>query len=296
MLEEIESYLKCTDENINEILEGKDLSRGLLVFVNEGQDNEKILGEIKNATGLSDQEKVKDLNSCKFYYIKQRWGDIMLDEIDIKDYEKEIIEGKFEDIYKDLVDKTIDVVEELGKKKGYKIPKDKSEIELFNSIQLYFKENFIDSLNVYYLMKSLIEWNYDEEDNPYDKRINNIIIRYNDLVDKLKMYEKIESEINEKGFDAVTKKREEKYEKQFKEKVEHSMYYEDSWDIVKLMRKVILDNEKNFKKANDVEKIMLIDNAYNYIMKIGYKKVAYIYSDEYKQIQSYLKKSSSFLD
>ena len=296
MLEEIESYLKCTDENINEILEGKDLSRGLLVFVNEGQDNEKILGEIKNATGLSDQEKVKDLNSCKFYYIKQRWGDIMLDKIDIKDYEKEIIEGKFEDIYKDLVDKTIDVVEELGKKKGYKIPKDKSEIELFNSIQLYFKENFIDSLNVYYLMKSLIEWNYDEEDNPYDKRINNIIIRYNDLVDKLKMYEKIESEINEKGFDAVTKKREEKYEKQFKEKVEHSMYYEDSWDIVKLMRKVILDNEKNFKKANDVEKIMLIDNAYNYIMKIGYKKVAYIYSDEYKQIQSYLKKSSSFLD
>ena len=27
---------------------------------------------------------------------------------------------------------------------------------------------------------------------------------------------------------------------------------------------------------------MLIDNAYNYIIKIGYKKVAYIYSDEYK--------------
>ncbi len=206
----------------------------------------------------------------------------MLDEIDIKDYEKEIIEGKYEDIYKNLVDKTIDVVEELRKKKGYKIPKDKSEIELFNSIQLYFKENFIDSLNVYYLMKSLIEWHYDEEDNTYDKRINNIIIRYNDLVDKLKIYEKIEDEINEKGFDAVTKEREEKYEKQFKEKVEYSMYYEDFWDIVKLIRKVILDNEKNFKKANDVEKIMLIDNSYNYIMKIGYKKVAYIYSNEYK--------------
>lgn len=282
MLEKIESYLKCTDENISEILEGKDLSRGLLVFVNEGQDNEKILGEIKNATGLSDQEKVKDLNSCKVYYIKQRQGDIMLDEIDIKDYEKEIIEGKFEDIYKNLVDKVITVVEELGKKKGYKIPKDKSEIELFNSIQLYFKENFIDSLNVYYLMKSLIEWHYDEEDNTYDKRINNIIIRYNDLVDKLKIYEKIKDEINEKGFDAVTKEREEKYEKQFKEKVEYSMYYEDFWDIVKLIRKVILDNEKNFKKANDVEKIMLIDNSYNYIMKIGYKKVAYIYSNEYK--------------
>ena len=60
------------------------------------------------------------------------------------------------------------------------------------------------------------------------------------------------------------------------------MYQDDSWNIVKLIRKVILGNEKNFKKANDVEKIMLIDNAYNYIIKIGYKKVAYIYSDEYK--------------
>lgn len=207
----------------------------------------------------------------------------MLDEIDIEDYEKEISEGNFEDIYKDLVDKVITVVEELGKKKGYKIPKDKSGIELLNSIQFYIKENFIDSLNVYYLMKSLIEWNYDEEDNTYDKKVNSIIIRYNDLVDKLKIYEKIECEIIEKGFDAVTKEREEKYKKQFKEKVEYSMYYEDSWNIVKLIRKVILDNEKNFKKANDVEKIMLIDNAYNYIMKIGYKKVAYIYSDEYKQ-------------
>ncbi len=207
----------------------------------------------------------------------------MLDEIDIEDYEKEISEGNFEDIYKNLVDKVITVVEELGKKKGYKIPKDKSGIELLNSIQFYIKENFIDSLNIYYLMKSLIEWNYDEEDNTYDKKVNSIIIRYNDLVDKLKTYEEIENKINEKGFDVVTKEREEKYEKQFKEKVEHSMYYEDSWNIVKLIRKIICDNEKNFKKANDVEKIMLIDNAYNYIMKIGYKKVAYIYSDEYKQ-------------
>ena len=100
----------------------------------------------------------------------------MLDEIDIEDYEKEISEGKFEDIYKDLVDKTIDVVEELGKKKGYKIPKDKSGIELLNSIQFYIKENFIDYLNVYYLMKRLIEWNYDEEDNTYDKKVNSIIM------------------------------------------------------------------------------------------------------------------------
>lgn len=51
----------------------------------------------------------------------------MLDEIDIEDYEKEISEGNFEDIYKNLVDKVITVVEELGKKKGYKYLKIKVE-------------------------------------------------------------------------------------------------------------------------------------------------------------------------
>lgn len=69
-----ESYiakdLECTDENINEILKGKDLSRGILIFINEGQENEEILDEIKSATNFSEWEKVKDLNSCKVYYIK----------------------------------------------------------------------------------------------------------------------------------------------------------------------------------------------------------------------------------
>lgn len=97
------------------------------------------------------------------------------------------------------------------------------------------------------------------------------------------MYEEIESEINEKGFDVVIKEREENYKKQFKEKVGHSMYYEESWDIVSLIRTVINNEKKDYKKANDVEKIMLMDKAYNYIMKVGYKKVAYIYSDEYKE-------------
>ena len=41
MLEKIESYLKGTDEKINEILEGKDCLRVLLFFLNKGRENEK---------------------------------------------------------------------------------------------------------------------------------------------------------------------------------------------------------------------------------------------------------------
>lgn len=82
----------------------------------------------------------------------------MLDEIDIKDYEKEIIEGKFEDIYKDLVDKTIDVVEELGKKKGYKIPKDKYDS---NGNLIYDGDsNEIDEVVENTTVQGMVEVNY----------------------------------------------------------------------------------------------------------------------------------------
>lgn len=209
-----------------------------------------------------------------------------MNKIDIKDYEEKIKEEKYEDIYEDLVNKTIIVVQEFGKRKDYKIPEDKKGKDLFYNIQFYFKENFIDYLSVYYLMQTLIEWNYkDEEENgTYEKKINNIVGRYNSFIDKINEYEKIESEVKQKGIDIVTKEREEKYAKQFKERFEHSKKYDKTWDVVKLIKKVIHTQERDLAKSNDVEKIMLIDNAYNYILKIGYQKVSYIYSEEYLKI------------
>lgn len=209
-----------------------------------------------------------------------------MNKIDIKDYEEKIKEEKYEDIYEDLVNKTIIAVQEFGKRKDYKIPEDKKGKDLFYNIQFYFKENFIDYLSVYYLMQTLIEWNYkDEEENgTYEKKINNIVVRYNSFIDKINEYEKIESEVKQKGIDIVKKEREEKYAKQFKERFEHSKKYDKTWDVVKLIKKVIHTQERDLAKSNDVEKIMLIDNAYNYILKIGYQKVSYIYSEEYLKI------------
>ena len=135
-------------------------------------------------------------------------------------------------------------------------------------------------------MQTLIEWNYkDEEENgTYEKKINNIVVRYNSFIDKINEYEKIESEVKQKEIDIVKKEREEKYAKQFKERFEHSKKYDKTWDVVKLIKKVIHTQERDLAKSNDVEKIMLIDNAYNYILKIGYPKVSYIYSEEYLKI------------
>lgn len=208
-----------------------------------------------------------------------------MNEIDIKYYEEKIKEEKYEEIYKDLVNKSIAAVKEIGKRKDYKIPEDKDGEDLFYRIQFDFEEKFIQhlSLSVYYLMKSLIKWNQKSEEVycTYKRKIYDIIIRYNCFIDKIKEYEEIEDEINRKGIDIVTKEREEKYRKQIKERFEHSKKYDETWDAVKLIKKVIDTGEKDLLKSNDVEKIMLIDNTYNYILRIGYQKVSHIYSDEY---------------
>ena len=69
-----ESYIakdvECTDENIQNIIKGKDLSRGLVIFINGGQENDTIMEKITQATGLTSWEWIKGLNACNVYYIK----------------------------------------------------------------------------------------------------------------------------------------------------------------------------------------------------------------------------------
>ena len=62
--------VECTDENINKILNGKDLSNGILVFINGGQNNDEIMEKIKNATGLNEWKWIKGLNACNIYLVK----------------------------------------------------------------------------------------------------------------------------------------------------------------------------------------------------------------------------------
>lgn len=62
--------VECTDENINKILNGKDLSNGILVFINGGQNNDEMMEKIKNATGLNEWKWVKGLNACNIYLVK----------------------------------------------------------------------------------------------------------------------------------------------------------------------------------------------------------------------------------
>jgi len=69
-----ESYiakdLEYTEENINKILERKDISKGIVVFINEGQDNDNILKVVKNSINGKECTWLKRLNACDVYYLK----------------------------------------------------------------------------------------------------------------------------------------------------------------------------------------------------------------------------------
>ena len=68
-----ESYvakdLECTEENIKEILKDKDISKGIVVFINEGQENDPKLQSIVNAMKLEKWTYLKRLNACDVYYV-----------------------------------------------------------------------------------------------------------------------------------------------------------------------------------------------------------------------------------
>lgn len=69
-----ESYIAkdigCTKENIKDIMENKDISNGILIFINDWQDNEKIVDIVKQSMNLSNVTYLKRLNMCDVYYIK----------------------------------------------------------------------------------------------------------------------------------------------------------------------------------------------------------------------------------
>lgn len=68
-----ESYvakdIDCTVENIQSILQGKDISEGMIVFINEGQENDPKLEVILNSTNLKNCTYLKRLNACDVYYL-----------------------------------------------------------------------------------------------------------------------------------------------------------------------------------------------------------------------------------
>lgn len=67
-----ESYVakdfEMTPESYKPITEGRDLSKGVYVFINAGQHNDNVLGTFCQSSGLNKVRWVQRLNACDVYY------------------------------------------------------------------------------------------------------------------------------------------------------------------------------------------------------------------------------------
>lgn len=68
-----ESYIakdiQYTESNIKEIVKNKNISKGILIFINDGQNNQLIIDTIKQSLNLTNCEYLQKLSSCDAYYI-----------------------------------------------------------------------------------------------------------------------------------------------------------------------------------------------------------------------------------
>ena len=69
-----ESYIakdiECNEKEIQEIMSDKDISQGVLIFINDGQENDEILNVIKNGLNLENIKYLERLNACDVYLVK----------------------------------------------------------------------------------------------------------------------------------------------------------------------------------------------------------------------------------
>lgn len=69
-----ESYvaegIDCTEENIQSIMKGKDLSKGMIVFINYKEKNSEMVEIIRKALNLEKATHIKQMNACNIYYLK----------------------------------------------------------------------------------------------------------------------------------------------------------------------------------------------------------------------------------
>ena len=61
--------IEYTENNIQNIFKNIDISDGILVFVNKGQDNNLIIDTVKKSLNFTNCESLQELTSCKVYYI-----------------------------------------------------------------------------------------------------------------------------------------------------------------------------------------------------------------------------------
>lgn len=61
--------IECNSQNIKQIMKDKDISHGILVFINDGQEKDEKIDIIKETFGFEQTTYLQRLNACDLYYI-----------------------------------------------------------------------------------------------------------------------------------------------------------------------------------------------------------------------------------
>lgn len=69
-----ESYiakdLDCTENNIKNIFQNKDISKGIIILMNGDQDDNMVINKIQTILNFTENQFIGGLSSCKVYYLK----------------------------------------------------------------------------------------------------------------------------------------------------------------------------------------------------------------------------------
>ena len=239
----------------------------------------------------------------------------MIKEVSLKDYEKEIQEKNYEIIYKDIVNKSIELVKEIGKIEEFELPEAEETTTLLESIKCYFEEKVNYWRSVIKLMNELLEWKSDYSFiAPTEKdKLELIFSTYNRVVRTLNDYKKIKKEIEVKNFEIILEERKEKIIRLYTEMLDYkNKTYNRNWNIEEFtpvmihyynfyyneflnLKDAMIDrksDDKNRIKLDNIERIIIIDDIYNMLLPTkdneGYKEFAYAYRDfDLKDGQTY---------
>ena len=62
--------VKFNEEDIREVFKNQNTQNGIIVFINEKEENKKLLEIVKNSLNLEEITYLQRMNACDIYYIK----------------------------------------------------------------------------------------------------------------------------------------------------------------------------------------------------------------------------------
>ncbi len=225
--------------------------------------------------------------------------------IKMKDFQKELDQEAYEDIYQELVQRSIDLAKALMKLKKIDFPKEDEDI--LYTIEYTFKSEFGQFREMIYLMRNLTLWDCANDFfcDTKEQKLEALFRQYNSLIYELKQYQSVQKELKEKDYFTLIEERIEKLRKLFMEMLDYkkkpypkdadfdsllplvaryyNIYSASLYDAQSAIscHLVSFDIEEDSVLVNDVEAIMFLDDLYNELTCEGddYKEYANYYRD-----------------